>query len=265
MTFFGITNIVAQACCGHLPLCSTFTKNSTTSPLVSFVKSRGTFGWNPSHPTPVFAMYNLDALSKSPSFNLGNASSHSFNSSFLHGLFCVFCTYSSHCQCFAYSFLFASQRSNELHFSILTPILAQGSSIRALTYTTQVRSGGSQVCVGNKSHRAEPVSVLRRAPTLTDEQRQQRVGSRASLRPSSCRRARRRDPGKAKDSTFQGPSSCPRESPSTGFDFESTRSNHGKTCKRCTWLHVAPIRMSPWMTDDDPLTKFDNAAALSRK
>ena len=34
-----------------------------------------------------FALYNLDALSKSPSSNLGNASSHSFNSSFLHGLF----------------------------------------------------------------------------------------------------------------------------------------------------------------------------------
>ena len=34
-----------------------------------------------------------------------------------------------------------------LHYSILTPILAQGSSIRALTYTTQVRSGGSQVFV----------------------------------------------------------------------------------------------------------------------
>ena len=50
--------------------------------------------------------------------------------------------------------------------------------------------------------------------------------------PSSSRIARRRDPGKAKDSTFQGPSSRPRESPSTGFDFESTRSNHGKTCKR---------------------------------
>ena len=85
-----------------------------------------------------------------------------------------------------------------------------------------------------------------------------------SLR-SSCRRARRRDPGKAKDSTFQGPSSYPRESPSTGFDFESTRSKHGKTCKGCIWLHVAPIRMSPWMTDDDPLTKFDNGAALSRR
>ena len=57
--------------------------------------------------------------------------------------------------------------------------LARSSSIRALTYTTQVRSSGSQVFVGNRNHRAEPVSVLRRAPTLTDEQRQQRVGSRA--------------------------------------------------------------------------------------
>ena len=144
-------------------------------------------------------------------------------------------------------------------------MLAQCSSILALTYTTQVRSSGSQVCVGNRNHRAEPVPVLRRAPTLTDEQRQQRVGLRA-LSPSEllpkCAKER---PGKAKDSTFQGPSSHPRESPSTGFDFESTRSNNGKTCKRCIWLHVAPIRMSPWMTDDDPLTKFDNAAALSRK
>ena len=68
-------------------------------------------------------------------------------------------------------------------FSILTPILARSSSIGTLTYTTQVRSGGSQVFVGYRNHRAEPVAVLRRAPTLTDEQRQQRVGSRA-LSPS---------------------------------------------------------------------------------
>ena len=68
-------------------------------------------------------------------------------------------------------------------FSVLTAILAQGSSNRALTYTTQVRSGGSQVFVGYGNHRAEPVAVLRRAPTLTDEQGQQRVGSRA-LSPS---------------------------------------------------------------------------------
>ena len=37
----------------------------------------------------------------------------------------------------------------------------------------------------------------------------------------------------------------------------------GKPIKRCVWLHVVPIRMSPWMTDDDPLIKVDNAAALS--
>ena len=62
-------------------------------------------------------------------------------------------------------------------------MLAQSSSIRALTYTTQVRSSGSQVFVGNRNHREEPLPVLRRAPTLTDEQRQQRVGLRA-LSPS---------------------------------------------------------------------------------
>ena len=57
------------------------------------------------------------------------------------------------------------------------------SSTHALTLTIRVRSSGSQVCVGNTNHRAEPVPVLRRAPTLTDEQRQQRVGIRA-LSPS---------------------------------------------------------------------------------
>ena len=36
-------------------------------------------------PLLFLSLYNLDALSKSPSFILGNASSHSFNSSFLHG------------------------------------------------------------------------------------------------------------------------------------------------------------------------------------
>ena len=46
-----------------------------------------------------------------------------------------------------------------------------------------------------------------------------------------------------------------KEKPITGFDFVSTRPNHWRTCKRCTWLHFAPIRMSPCVTDNDPLTK----------
>ena len=78
-----------------------------------------------------------------------------------------------------------SEQISELHRILVLHIfhpdtkLARSSSIRALTYTTQVRSSGSQVFVGNRNHRAEPVSALRRAPTLTDEQRQQRVGTRA--------------------------------------------------------------------------------------
>ena len=83
VTFLGIKkNIVVQACCGHLPLCSTFSRNSTISLLGSFVKSKGTFGWNPSRPTPVSAVYNPDAFSRSHSFGLGEASSNFFNSSF---------------------------------------------------------------------------------------------------------------------------------------------------------------------------------------
>ena len=61
-------NIVVHACCGHLPLCSTFSLNSTISPLVSLVKSRGTLRWKPSH--PCLALSILDAFSSSHSFSL---------------------------------------------------------------------------------------------------------------------------------------------------------------------------------------------------
>ena len=110
-------NIVMHACCGHFPLCSTFSRNSMISPLVSFGTSRRTLGWKPSHPTPVFALYSLDASSSSPSFRLGSASSNFFNSSFFHSSILQFCTFSSHYQCFAHSFLFASERSNNLAYS----------------------------------------------------------------------------------------------------------------------------------------------------
>ena len=67
-----------------------------------------------------------------------------------------------------------------------------------------------------------------------------------SLRPSSGSRAQRRDSGKAKEFS----SCCPRES-STQFSI------------RCKWLHVVSMKMSPWMTDDDLLTKADNLAVMS--
>ena len=55
---------------------------------------RDTLGWMPSsHPTPVFALYNLDAFAKSHSVNLGSTSSHLTSS---------------------YTFFFASQPSNNL-------------------------------------------------------------------------------------------------------------------------------------------------------
>ena len=78
-------------------------------------------------PLQFFALYNVDAFSKSPSLD-GNASSHSFNSSFLHGLSCILCISSLHCQCSDHSFLFASQRSSNLASSssfskICTPLL----------------------------------------------------------------------------------------------------------------------------------------------
>ena len=51
VTFFGIkNNIVVHACCGHFSTVFHFFKNSTTSSVVSLVKSKGTFGWKQSHP-----------------------------------------------------------------------------------------------------------------------------------------------------------------------------------------------------------------------
>ena len=52
------------------------------STLVSFVRSRGTCGWKPSHHIPVFALYNLEPFSRSHSFSFGKASSNLFHSSF---------------------------------------------------------------------------------------------------------------------------------------------------------------------------------------
>ena len=140
-------------------------------------------------------------------------------------------------------------------FSILTPVHAQRSSIRALTYTTQVRSSGSQVFVGYRNHRAEPVAVLRRAPTLTDEQRQQRVGSRA-LPPSELwpQSLKERVSGKPMARPSAVLPAVPGKSSTQGLTLFHTAKTL-ELCKRCTWLHVASMRMSPWVTDDDPLTK----------
>ena len=100
----------------------------------------------------------------------------------------------------------------ELYIFHPDTILARSSSIRALTCTTQVRSSGSQVFVGNRNHRAEPVLVLRRAPMNPSSDVFPRTPINRQGASFFRPRARRRDPGKAKDLTFSGPSSCPRES-----------------------------------------------------
>ena len=91
------------------------------------------------------------------------------------------------------------------------------------------------VFVGEGNHRAEPVAVLRRAPTLTDEQRQQRVCSRAfppsELRPQSAKEGVRESQG------LDRPRSC-LLSPgklNTGFDFVP----HGQTIGTLQTLYMA--------------------------
>ena len=113
VTFFGIKkNIFVEACCGLFPLCSTLSKK-----LHLFLLSSPTELWGGSHRIlllsspctlstlfPVrtlFALVGLPRISSNPHFSEACVSS-------------MFCTLSSHCQCSAHSFLFASQRSSNL-------------------------------------------------------------------------------------------------------------------------------------------------------
>ena len=86
--------------------------------------------------------------------------------------------------------------------------------------------------------------------------------------PSALRRARHEEleggSGKAKDSTIHGPGSFPRESPSTGFDLVSTRSNHGDLQTQCLAPRCANQDI-PCVPDDDPQIRLHEAATLSIK
>ena len=89
-------NVVVHACCGHFPLCSTFSKNSTVSPLVSFVTSKGTF-WGGSHHNLLPCLpYSISIFSNSSSFSLGSIQFLQLLIS--KALSSMFCTPSSHCQ-----------------------------------------------------------------------------------------------------------------------------------------------------------------------
>ena len=72
-------------------------------------------------------------------------------------------------------------------------------------------------------------------------------------------------PREAKRTPTQGPSSAPRESPSTGLEEDSTLSNQGITPNPATMAHVKPTIASPSRMDQLPLTRLDNAAALPTK
>ena len=83
---------------------------------LSFPFSHPEGPWGGSRHTPLLSLllYSFDTFSNPHPFCLGSASSDFFISSFFHGLSSIFLTFSSHCQCFAHSFLFASQRSDNL-------------------------------------------------------------------------------------------------------------------------------------------------------
>ena len=79
--FFGSKkNVVAQACCGHPPHCSTFSKTSTTSPL-SLSKSSGTL--DESHRTPPLSLLG-NSSPRSPDRFLLTSAYPDLNSSIPH-------------------------------------------------------------------------------------------------------------------------------------------------------------------------------------
>ena len=107
------------------------------------------------------------------------------------------------------------------------------------------RFSGSQVCVGHWNPRAEPILVLRRAPTFSYEKRQQRVGQRALSRSDPLLRSVKERPRESerwtvKESTFQDPSSHPQESPTQGLISYP----HGQTVGDLQTLYLTPLRQS---------------------
>ena len=52
----------------HLPHCLTFSRKKTIFSPVSIVRSKSTYGWKPSHTTPVASLYPLTAVCKFSSF-----------------------------------------------------------------------------------------------------------------------------------------------------------------------------------------------------
>ena len=137
----------------------------------------------------------------------------------------------------------------ELHFSVLTSMLTQCSSMLTLTYTTPSQR---QWLPGMRGKQEPPRRARSRAPTCSHPLGRAAPTTcrrKSSLPPSTCRSARRRDLGKAKDLTFQGPSSHSRESSTQGL-ICTTRPNHGKLANAVSGFTFASIRMY-----DNRLTK----------
>ena len=88
--------------------------------------------------------------------------------------------------------------------------------------------------MANGNHCAELLSALRRPFLLTFGELSTPCWRKSPLHPSSFRRARGMESGKAEDLTVHGQASCPQESPST-----ATRSNNGHLANAALASHCA--------------------------
>ena len=113
VTFFGIKKKYRRACLlrPFSTLLHLFQELHCVSSCFLCHIQEDFFGRRPSEPTPVFALYNLDTFPIRPLLALAGLPPISSTPHFSKAS-SMFCTLSSHCQCLAHSFLFASQRSN---------------------------------------------------------------------------------------------------------------------------------------------------------
>ena len=137
-----------------------------------------------------------------------------------------------------------------LHFSILTPMLAQSSSVRALTYTPKSEAVAPRYTWEEGTTAQSPSRCSDVLPPSRMSSANSVLALEPSLPPSSCRRARRRDPGKAKDSTFQGSSSCFPGKPDCIFPTVKPWENQ-KT------LYLAPRSINKDVSLDDEWRSID--------
>ena len=136
----------------------------------------------------------------------------------------------------------------ELHFSVLTSMLTQFCHLRTLSPKLPVSEAvAPRYAWGTGTTAQSPFRCSDVLPPSRMSSANNVLAQEPSLRPSTCRSARRRDPGKAKVA-FNAHQPSPRKL-NTEFDFVP----HGQTigtCKRCLGLTLCQSKSPSKATEN---------------